>query len=110
MLSKALPLRSMLILMLLSRSLDVKLLLVSAAVFIRKTAKPPTAKALTTLITVEYFRLSLIQSDFQCIKAKQGILRIRQLPGQNIPAIPVDDGHQIHKPFYHGNKGAGAVA
>ena len=60
---------------------------------------------LRALIGVEDVRRTLLQGLPQRNPAETAIQGVRQLPGQDVAAEPVYDGHQIHEPMLHGQVG-----
>jgi len=64
------------------------------------------AGELRALIGVKYFRRAVPRQRFvERRDAKARIHRVRQAPGQNRPAGPIDDRHQIQKAKRHRNIG-----
>lgn len=61
----------------------------------------PTGGELHPLIGIEDLRSAPLQGRLQRLQAKPAIERVRELPREHIPAVPVDDGHQIHEPVRH---------
>jgi hypothetical protein len=71
-----------------------------------KLAGERGAGELRALIGVEYSRLSVPeQSLLQRRDAKRGVNRVRQPPGQNRPAGPINDRHEIQKAARHRDVG-----
>ena len=58
------------------------------------------AGKLATLIRVEYIRLRLLQRTVQCVDAEIGIQCVGQLPADDVPAVPVNDGDQVHETLW----------
>jgi len=60
---------------------------------------------LAALVGVEDIRSAFSKCFFQRLDAKVGIQGVGQPPGEHIPAVPVDDGHQVEKSTCHGDVG-----
>ena len=60
---------------------------------------------LNTLVCVEDRWLSPAQSLLQRVETEATIQCVGELPGQNIAAVPVNDGNEIHEAFGHGHIG-----
>jgi hypothetical protein len=56
---------------------------------------------LASLIRVEDLELPLFKGFHEGLNAKTGIQGVRDLPGEDTAAVPVDDGHQIHEALEH---------
>jgi len=55
------------------------------------------ARELTPLVGVENLGTPLGERTIQSLQAETRIERVRQFPGENIPAIPVEHGHEVEK-------------
>lgn len=54
------------------------------------------------LVGVEHHRLSAAEGLAQGLHTEPRVQRVGQTPGQNLPAVPIDDRHQVQKPPSHG--------
>jgi len=63
------------------------------------------AGKLAALVGIEYLRFTLLECLLQRRDTKTSVQCVGEPPGQHVPAVPVDDGHQIEKSLCHGYVG-----